>query len=112
MGIRQRRMTAELGADWQRKSRASSTSRPPRRRSQVHRGRAHDGTALACKLQYPTCSRRVEADLQQLEWLFAIHRRMNPPIDTTEVAANRRALRETRYQREAKACRALSAMLH
>src|ERR1700752_346537 len=39
---------------------------------QVHRARAHDGTALACKLQYPDMQSAVEADLTQLELLVAI----------------------------------------
>jgi len=48
-----RRMTAELGADWQRKFESFEHQPAPRRSlGQVHRGRAHDGTALACKLQY------------------------------------------------------------
>ena len=43
---------------------------------QVHRARPRDGAALACKLQYPDMQSAVEADLQQLDWLFALHRRM------------------------------------
>jgi predicted unusual protein kinase regulating ubiquinone biosynthesis (AarF/ABC1/UbiB family) len=48
-----RRMTAELGPDWQRKF-ASFEHHPAAAASlgQVHRARAHDGSALACKLQY------------------------------------------------------------
>src|SRR5262249_61108557 len=59
---------------------------------------------LACKLEYPAMQSAVEADLQQLELLFAIHRRMNPPVDTTEVAGEigARLREELDYQREAK----------
>src|SRR6202012_2173043 len=76
-----RRMMAELGADWQPRF-ASFEHKPAAAASlgQVHRARAHDGTALACKLQYPDMQSAVEADLQQLDWLFAIHRRLDPEI--------------------------------
>ncbi len=82
-----RRMTAELGADWQQKF-AKFEHHPAAAASlgQVHRAQALDGTPLACKLQYPDMQSAVEADLQQLEWLFAIRRRMDPAIDTTEIA--------------------------
>ena len=46
----------------------------------------------------------VEADLQQLELLFAIHRRFDPAIDTTEIAKEigARLREELDYVREAK----------
>jgi predicted unusual protein kinase regulating ubiquinone biosynthesis (AarF/ABC1/UbiB family) len=100
-----RRMVAELGADWQSKF-LSFEHRPAAAASlgQVHRARAHDGTALACKLQYPDMQSAVEADLKQLEWLFAIHRRMDPAIDTSEMAGEigERIREELDYRREAK----------
>src|SRR5438477_11525512 len=82
-----RRMTAELGGDWQKKF-LSFEHHPAAAASlgQVHRARAHDGAELACKLQYPDMQSAVEADLQQLQWLFAIHRHMDPAGDTTEIA--------------------------
>ena len=67
-----------------RNSPSSSTSRPPPPRSARCIARARmTASALACKLQYPDMQSAVEADLQQLDWLFAIHRRMDPAIDTT-----------------------------
>jgi predicted unusual protein kinase regulating ubiquinone biosynthesis (AarF/ABC1/UbiB family) len=100
-----RRMMAELGADWQSQF-ASFEHKPAAAASlgQVHRAVAHDGTALACKLQYPDMQSAVEADLKQLEWLFAIHRRMDPAIDTTEIAGEigARIREELDYQREAR----------
>src|ERR1051325_9662945 len=100
-----RRMQAELGADWQQKF-ASFEHHPAAAASlgQVHRARALDGAALACKLQYPDMQSAVEADLQQLDWLFAIHRRMDPVIDTTEIAKEiaARVREELDYRREAK----------
>jgi predicted unusual protein kinase regulating ubiquinone biosynthesis (AarF/ABC1/UbiB family) len=109
-----RRMIAELGADWQGKF-ASFEHRPAAAASlgQVHRARAHDGTALACKLQYPDMQSAVEADLKQLEWLFAIHRRMDPAIDTSEMAGEigERIREELDYRREAKHVALYRAML-
>jgi predicted unusual protein kinase regulating ubiquinone biosynthesis (AarF/ABC1/UbiB family) len=100
-----RRMTAELGPDWQRKF-ASFEHHPAAAASlgQVHRARAHEGADLACKLQYPDMQSAVEADLQQLQWIFAIHRRMDPVIDTTEIAKEigARIREELDYRREAK----------
>jgi predicted unusual protein kinase regulating ubiquinone biosynthesis (AarF/ABC1/UbiB family) len=100
-----RRMTAELGADWQRKFKGFE-HQPAAAASlgQVHRAVALDGVPLACKLQYPDMQSAVEADLQQLDWLFAIHRRMEPAIDTTEIAKEigARVREELDYKREAK----------
>jgi predicted unusual protein kinase regulating ubiquinone biosynthesis (AarF/ABC1/UbiB family) len=105
-----RRMAAELGADWQKKF-ADFEHHPAAAASlgQVHRARAHassqaDGTALACKLQYPDMQSAVEADLQQLQIIFAIHRRMDPVIDTTEIAKEigARIREELDYRREAR----------
>src|SRR5918912_1545671 len=100
-----RRMTAELGPDWQQKF-ASFEHQPAAAASlgQVHRAKARDSTILACKLQYPDMQSAVEADLQQLEWLFAIRRRMDPAIDTSEIAIEigARMREELDYRREAK----------
>ena len=100
-----RRMTAELGVDWQQRF-ANFEHRPAAAASlgQVHRAVGHDGSALACKLQYPDMQSAVEADLRQLEWLFAIHRRMDPAIDTTEISKEigARVREELDYEREAK----------
>jgi predicted unusual protein kinase regulating ubiquinone biosynthesis (AarF/ABC1/UbiB family) len=100
-----RRMMAELGADWQAKLK-SFEHQPAAAASlgQVHRAVALDGSPLACKLQYPDMQSAVEADLSQLEWLFAIHRRMEPAIDTTEIAkeVGARVREELDYRREAK----------
>jgi predicted unusual protein kinase regulating ubiquinone biosynthesis (AarF/ABC1/UbiB family) len=80
----------------------------------VHRAQARDGTPLACKLQYPDMQSAVEADLQQLEWLFAIRRRMDPAIDTTEIAVEigARMREELDYRREAKHVGLYRSMLH
>ncbi len=100
-----RRMNAELGADWPAKFK-SFEHKPAAAASlgQVHRAVAHDGALLACKLQYPDMASAVEADLQQLGWLLAIHRRMDPVIDTSEIAQEigARIREELDYIREAK----------
>src|SRR6201982_417115 len=109
-----RRMAAELGRDWQKKF-SNFEHRPSAAASlgQVHRARAHDGAALACKLQYPDMQSAVEADLRQLQLIFAIHRRMDPVIDTTEIAKEigARIREELDYRREAKHVRLYRAML-
>jgi len=109
-----RRMIAELGPDWQQKF-ADFEHHPAAAASlgQVHRARAHDGAALACKLQYPDMQSAVEADLRQLNLIFAIHRRMDPAIDTTEIAKEigARIREELDYQREAKHVALYRAML-
>ena len=100
-----RRMTAELGADWQR--RFSGFEHHPAAAAslgQVHRATSLDGKPLACKLQYPDMQSAVEADLRQLQMLFAIHRRSEPAIDATEIGKeiSDRIREELDYRREAK----------
>ena len=100
-----RRMAAELGPDWRGKF-ASFEHHPAAAASlgQVHRARTHDGSELACKLQYADMQSAVEADLRQLQLIFAIHRRMDPVIDTTEIAKEigARIREELDYRLEAK----------
>src|SRR5256885_2262883 len=109
-----RRMTAELGSGWQQKF-AEFEHKPAAAASlgQVHRARSLDGKPLAAKLQYADMQSAVEADLRQLDWLFAIHRRMDPVIDTTEIAKEiaARVREELDYRREAKHVALYRAML-
>jgi predicted unusual protein kinase regulating ubiquinone biosynthesis (AarF/ABC1/UbiB family) len=109
-----RRMVAELGSGWQDKF-AEFEHKPAAAASlgQVHRARSLDGKPLAAKLQYPDMQSAVEADLQQLDWLFAIHRRMDPVIDTSEIAKEiaARVREELDYRREAKHVALYRAML-
>ena len=100
-----RRMQAELGPQWQ--SRFGSFDLNPAAAAslgQVHRATTKDGERIACKLQYPDMQSAVEADLSQLEWVFAVHRRMDPAIDTREIAKEigERVREELDYEREAK----------
>jgi predicted unusual protein kinase regulating ubiquinone biosynthesis (AarF/ABC1/UbiB family) len=100
-----RRMAAELGPDWQQRFGAFE-HKPAAAASlgQVHRATSHDGKPLAAKLQYPDMQSAVEADLRQLEIIFAIRRRMDPAIDTREIAKEigARVREELDYRREAK----------
>ncbi|MCJ2010230.1 AarF/UbiB family protein [Methylobacterium sp. E-041] len=100
-----RRMQAELGVGWQaRFERFDLKPAAAASLGQVHRATALDGTALACKLQYPDMQSAVEADLKQLEVAFALHRRMNSWLDTREIAKEigARVREELDYAREAK----------
>jgi predicted unusual protein kinase regulating ubiquinone biosynthesis (AarF/ABC1/UbiB family) len=109
-----RRMQAELGADWQKKFK-NFEHQPAAAASlgQVHRATALDGNALACKLQYADMQSAVEADLNQLEILFAIRRRFDPAIDTSEIIKEigARVREELDYRREAKHVALYRAML-
>jgi predicted unusual protein kinase regulating ubiquinone biosynthesis (AarF/ABC1/UbiB family) len=100
-----RRMMAELDNAWQQKF-AAFEHKPAAAASlgQVHRATALSGEPLAVKLQYPDMQSAVEADLRQLEWVFAIHRRMDPVIDTSEIGKEigARVREELDYHREAK----------
>ena len=101
-----RRMIAELGADWQKKF-ASFEHQPAAAASlgQVHRARSHDGkpcSPASCNI--PTCSRRSKPISSSSDLLFALHRRMEPAIDTTEIGKEigARIREELDYEREAK----------
>ena len=100
-----RRMMSELGPDWAGRF-ASFDLKPAAAASlgQVHRATAQDGTALACKLQYPDMQSAVEADLVQLGLVMKLQRRFNPSIDTREIATEigARLREELDYRREAK----------
>ena len=109
-----RRMTAELGPDWQSRFK---TFNPEAAASaslgQVHRATAPDGRQLAVKLQYPDMQSAVEADLAQLKIVFQIHARMEPAVDTREILAeiSTRLREELDYQLEAAHMRLYGAML-
>ncbi|MDI1342489.1 MAG: AarF/ABC1/UbiB kinase family protein [Pseudolabrys sp.] len=109
-----RRMSAELGADWH--SQFMTFAHDPAAAAslgQVHRAVTLDGSALACKLQYPDMQSAVEADLNQLQMLFALRKRFDPAIDTDEMAVEigERLREELDYAREAKHVALYRAML-
>ena len=99
-----RRMVGELGIGWESKfrdfekiaARAASLG-------QVHRATARDGTALACKLQYPDMASAVEADLLQLRLAMGVYERYDRAVTTGEIHAEiaDRLREELDYEREA-----------
>ncbi|MFM9975601.1 MAG: ABC1 kinase family protein [Beijerinckiaceae bacterium] len=109
-----RRMQSELGQDWE--SRFDSFEKTPAAAAslgQVHRAVAKDGLPLAVKLQYPDMQSAVEADLNQLQILFALHRQIDSAIDTREIfkEIGARVREELDYEREAKHARLYGKIL-
>jgi predicted unusual protein kinase regulating ubiquinone biosynthesis (AarF/ABC1/UbiB family) len=99
-----RRMIAELGPEWaQRFQSFAPESSASASLGQVHRAIARDGRSLAVKLQYPDMQSAVEADLNQLKLVFALHARMDRAIDTAGIAEeiSARLREELDYELEA-----------
>jgi predicted unusual protein kinase regulating ubiquinone biosynthesis (AarF/ABC1/UbiB family) len=99
-----RRMSAELGPDWERKFKSfEREASAAASLGQVHKAVDRKGRELACKLQYPDMASAVEADLAQLKILFSLYRRMDRAIDPSEVAdeVGARLREELDYRREA-----------
>lgn len=110
----QRRMRAELGENWETKFASfDRTAAAAASLGQVHRATAHDGRALACKLQYPDMASAVEADLGQLRTLLGLFKSMDKTIDSTEAVeeVGERLREELDYERELKHMRLFSLML-
>lgn len=100
-----RRMSAELGQDWQgcfaffdREASAAASL------GQVHMARGHDGETMACKLQYPDMTSVVEADLNQLKLVFSLYRRYDQAINPSEIHSEiaARLREELDYENEAR----------
>ena len=103
-----RRMAAELGPDWAARFESFDLDAAAAASlGQVHRATARDGAALAVKLQYPEMQSAVESDLGQLGAVFALVRRMDRALDTSEILTEigDRLREELDYVREAKAMR-------
>lgn len=110
----QRRMRAELGENWETKfERFEHEAAAAASLGQVHRAVAHDGRALACKLQYPDMASAVEADLGQLRTLLNLFRSMDGTIDSSEaiLEVGERLREELDYVRELKHMRLFALML-
>lgn len=109
-----RRMASELGPAWETKfgsferEAAAAASL-----GQVHRATLHDGTRVACKLQYPDMASVVEADLRQLKIAMALYRRMDPTLENEDAYAElaERLREELDYLREAAQQRLYGLML-
>jgi predicted unusual protein kinase regulating ubiquinone biosynthesis (AarF/ABC1/UbiB family) len=113
-GFVRRRMAGELGPDWQSKFVAfDQTASAAASLGQVHRATLHDGTQVACKLQYPDMPSIVDADLRQLRIAMQLYKRIDSVIQGddiyTEIAERLRE--ELDYEREAAQMRLYEAML-
>jgi predicted unusual protein kinase regulating ubiquinone biosynthesis (AarF/ABC1/UbiB family) len=99
-----RRMIGELGPEWQRRFKSfEHTAARAASLGQVHRATALDGTALACKLQYPDMAAAVEADLRQLKLAMGLYERYDRTVTTAAIHAEiaDRLREELDYMREA-----------
>src|SRR5580692_11887369 len=109
-----RRMASELGPDWQaRFAQFGHEAAAAASLGQVHRARLHDGTDVACKLQYPDMPSTVEADLRQLKLAMAVYHRMDNAIHQDEIykELRERLREELDYLREAAQMRLYALML-
>ena len=81
-----RRMSAELGKDWQNKfSSFNQEAVAAASLGQVHKAESLDGQTVACKLQYPDMNSAVEADLKQLRLAMSIYQRYDNAINASEI---------------------------
>ncbi|MEX0922706.1 MAG: AarF/UbiB family protein [Rhodovibrionaceae bacterium] len=109
-----RRMRTELGPGWQSKFQDfGQTAAAAASLGQVHKATAHDGRALACKLQYPDMASAVAADVRQLKLAFSVYRQYDRAIDTSDIykELSDRLREELDYIREARHMRLYAQML-
>jgi predicted unusual protein kinase regulating ubiquinone biosynthesis (AarF/ABC1/UbiB family) len=109
-----RRMQGELGPDWRsRFAEFNQEAVAAASLGQVHRATLHDGTLVACKLQYPDMVSTVEADLRQVKLAMALYQRMDGAIDNEEIflELSERLREELDYVREAAQMRLYGLML-
>lgn len=99
-----RRMTAELGNDWQQYFKEFDlVATNAASLGQVHKALDHDGNILACKLQYPNMQGAIETDLSNLKMILGLYHLWNKALDTSEVQQEitTRLLEELDYEHEA-----------
>lgn len=109
-----RRMKSELGNNWQNSfAEFSHEAFAAASLGQVHKAKLHDGTQVACKLQYPDMASTVESDLKQLRLLIALYHRLDNAIKQDEVYKElvTRLQEELDYKREAANLRLFTYML-
>ena len=81
-----RRMSAELGKDWQNSFNSfNQEAVAAASLGQVHKAESLDGQRVACKLQYPDMNSAVEADLKQLRLAISIYQRYDNAINASEI---------------------------
>ena len=109
-----RRMASELGSDWRSKfAEFGEAAAAAASLGQVHRAKLHDGSDVACKLQYPDMPSTVEADLRQLRLAMALYARMDNAIQQGDIykELSERLREELDYRREAAQMRLYTIML-
>ncbi|MSO76331.1 MAG: AarF/ABC1/UbiB kinase family protein [Alphaproteobacteria bacterium] len=109
-----RRMASELGPGWQGRFREfGHVAAHAASLGQVHKAETHAGIEVACKLQYPDMASAVEADLRQLQIVFALYQRYDPAVRTDQIHAEltARLREELDYGREAAHMRLYRQML-
>ncbi len=100
-----RRMSAELGSDWQSKfAEFDKTAISAASLGQVHKAKSLAGDTLAVKLQYPDMASAIDADLRQLKLVFQLYERFDSAISTNDIyrELSDRLHEELDYSREAK----------
>src|SRR5438128_5455598 len=77
---------------------------------QVYRGTLKDGREVAVKVQYPGVATAVRADLQNLDMILRLLKRMTPGLDVKAIAEEirERIVEELDYELEAQNQRALA----
>jgi predicted unusual protein kinase regulating ubiquinone biosynthesis (AarF/ABC1/UbiB family) len=77
---------------------------------QVYRAKLEDGRDVAVKVQYPAVSSAVRADLQNLDMILRLLKRMTPGLDVGAIAEEirERIVEELDYELEAQNQRALA----
>ena len=109
-----RRMKTELGHEWQEKFKEfGQNAAAAASLGQVHKAVLHDGTEVACKLQYPDMQTAIQADLNQLKIIFSLYERYDNAISTKYIheELSARLYEELDYRLEARHCRLYEFML-
>ncbi|MBL7233697.1 ABC1 kinase family protein [Komagataeibacter oboediens] len=109
-----RRMSAELGPNWERNFRSfSREASAAASLGQVHRAVLPDGQQVACKLQYPDMKSTVESDLKQFRMAVNLFYRLDSTICQDDVLEELqdRLYEELDYLREAANMRLYHLML-
>jgi predicted unusual protein kinase regulating ubiquinone biosynthesis (AarF/ABC1/UbiB family) len=77
---------------------------------QVYRARLHDGREVAVKVQYPGVAGAVRADMQNLDMIMRLLKRMTPGLDVKAIAeeVKERIVEELDYELEAQNQRSLA----
>jgi predicted unusual protein kinase regulating ubiquinone biosynthesis (AarF/ABC1/UbiB family) len=77
---------------------------------QVYRATLHDGREVAVKVQYPGVASAVRADLQNLDMIMRLLKRMTPGLDVKAIAQEikERIVEELDYELEAQNQRSLA----